>query len=71
MVECADGLFDGGVAVRAVGVDEIEVFEVEALETAIDAFDDVFARETVVVYWVVTVCRSPVDLIIVRRVITM
>jgi hypothetical protein len=32
MVEGADGLFDGRVPVWAVGVDEVDVGEAEALE---------------------------------------
>ncbi len=62
VVECADGFFDGGVAVGAVGVDEVDVGELEAGEGGVDAFDDVFAGEAAVVDGVFAVRCAPVDL---------
>ena len=62
VVEGADGFFDGGVAVRAVGIDEVDVVKLEAFETGGEAFDDVFAREAGVVDGVGAKGGAPVDL---------
>ncbi len=66
MVECADGLFNGSISIGPVGVDQVYIFELEALESGIDAFDDVFSGEANVIDGVVAVGCSPVDLCIVR-----
>jgi hypothetical protein len=48
-----------------VRVDEVDVVEAEALEGAVDAFDNVLARETDVVDLVVAKCAAPVDLYVI------
>lgn len=49
MVEGSDGLFHGGEAVGLVCVDDVDVAELEALEGGREAFNNVFAREAVVI----------------------
>jgi hypothetical protein len=49
VVECADGFFDGGVAVWAVRVEDVDVGELQAGEGGVGAFDEVFAGEAEVV----------------------
>ena len=62
VIEGADGFFDGGIAVRAMGVDKVDVVELEAFQTEGEAFDDVFAREAYVVDGVGAESAAPVDL---------
>jgi hypothetical protein len=45
-----------------VGIDDVDVVEVEALERGAEAFDDVFAREAVVVDEDFAVGAAPVEL---------
>lgn len=45
-----------------MGIDEVDVFEVEALEGGGDTFNDVFPGKTFVVYGVRAVRCSPIDL---------
>ena len=40
VVEGSDGLFNGGVAVGTVGIDQIYVFEAETFERGVDSFND-------------------------------
>lgn len=62
MVEGADGLFDGRVAVGTVREDEVHVVELEAGKGGVHAFDYVLAGEADVVDAVLTVGPAPVDL---------
>lgn len=65
MVEGADDLLDGRVAVWPVCVDDINVVEAETLEREIEAFNDVFPGEAFVVDGVLGVFGvglAPVDL---------
>lgn len=62
VVEGADGLFDGGLTVRSVGVDEVYVVELKTLESGVDTLDNVLSGKALVVDGVVTKGTSPVDL---------
>lgn len=52
MVEGAYGFFHRRIAVWAMGVDNVDVRELETFKGKVGAFDDVFARETDIVYFV-------------------
>lgn len=45
VVESAHGLFDGGVGVEAVDLEEVHVVQVHALEGGVDGFEDGGAGE--------------------------
>ena len=65
MVERAHNLFNGRLTVRAVGVDNVDIGQVQALQGQIQAFDNVFAREAFVVERVGGVggiCLAVIDL---------
>jgi hypothetical protein len=67
VVEGADCFLDGRVAVWAVGVQDVDVRQLEALEGGFGGFDEVFAGEAKVVDFVAGrreggVVGSPVDL---------
>lgn len=62
MVEGADSLLHGGLAVGTVGVDEVDVFEVQALQGSVDTLNNVLSGETQVVDRVLAKCTTPVDL---------
>lgn len=47
-----------------MGVDDVDVLEVEALEGGAEPFDDVFAREAVVVDEDFAVGAAPVELVL-------
>lgn len=49
MVEGSNGFFHGGEAIGLVRVDDVDIAELKALEGGREAFDDVFAREAVVI----------------------
>lgn len=51
MVEGSDCFFHGGISVWSVGVDQVDVVELEAFEGLVHAFDDVLSGEPNVVYW--------------------
>lgn len=67
VVECSDGFFDWGVTIRPVGVDDVDIAELEALESGVGSFDQMLAGETDVVDsvaggWECGVGATPVDL---------
>ena len=62
VVEGADGFFDGGVAVRPVGVDEVDVVELQTFEAGVEALDNVFSGEAAIVDGIVAKGTAKVDL---------
>lgn len=62
VIEGADSLLHGRLAIGAVGIDEVDVLEIEALQGGVDTLDDVLAGETVVVDFVVAKGVTPEDL---------
>lgn len=62
MVEGTDDLLHGGLAVGAVGVNQVDVLEIETLQGGIDTLDDVLSGETQVVGGVVAIGLTPVNL---------
>lgn len=62
VVEGADGFFHGSLAVGTVGKDDVDVFEIHSLQGGIDAFDDVFAGQALVVDDIVAKGLTPIDL---------
>lgn len=68
VVEGPHRLLHGGVAVGAVGVDDVDVVEAEALERVVHALDDVLPGEALVVDGVVAECGAPVELVAISSV---
>lgn len=66
MVEGADCLLDGCVAVGTMRVDQVDVFKAQSLEGLVCTFDDMLAGKTNVVDWIAAVSCSPVDLEVVN-----
>jgi hypothetical protein len=62
VVEGADSLLDGRVAIWPVSVDQVDVRETQPLEGSIEALDDVLPGQALVVDDVVAVGLAPVDL---------
>lgn len=62
VVEGADGLLHGRLAIGTVGVDEVDVLEVQALQGGVDTLDNVLSGEAQVVDGVLAKCTTPVDL---------
>jgi len=60
----SDCLFDRCVAIRTVSVDQVEILEIQAFQTAINALNDVFAGLSIIIYWVVAMSGTPIDLVL-------
>lgn len=62
MVEGAHRLLHGRVAVRAVGVDEVDILKLQPLERLVHALDDMLARQAAVVDLGLAEGITPVEL---------
>jgi hypothetical protein len=62
VVEGADSLLDGRVAIGPVSVDQIDIRETQPLEGSVETLDDVLPGQALVVDDVVAVGLAPVDL---------
>jgi hypothetical protein len=56
----AGGLFDGGLGIGAMAVDDVHVIHAESFERAVDAFEQTFAVERVA--FIRTVVQAPENL---------
>lgn len=41
-----------------MAVEKVDVVKLKSIKSGVGAFDQVFAGETTVIYWVVTVCTT-------------
>lgn len=62
MIESSDRFLDWCVTIRSMSIDQINILETETLERIIHALNDVLARKTEIVHWIVTKGSAPVDL---------
>lgn len=62
MIERTNDLFHGRSTIGPVRVNEIDIFEIEPLESTVNPLDNVLSRKSLIVDGVVSKSSSPVEL---------